>query len=1073
MKRKITVMLFIVIFFITIMESSILAYNSVSNNGGISFKRITIQDGLSQTTVEYIYQDSDGYMWFGTDSGLNKYDGNTFEVFRYQGEDTNSISGDIIIAIIEDDDGYLWVGTTIGLNRIDRKTGEIKRYLEGESSLDSHNICELFIDSKGVMWITTANGIYIYNKESDDFDRVLYSEEKDILTSQKVFSIVEDSNDIYWIATDNGLNRYDVNIGEVQKFSYDSKKNNNLINCNYIYDLYMDNNNILWCSTIGGGLNRIDTKALTSLFYTYDMENESSIPSNNVHSVLRTQDNSLWIATEEGLAELNDETGEFSTYKTKIYDSTTLTNNYVISLCESKLGTVWVGTDDGLSIFNPNDIFTTYRNDPLNENTIKSNMVYGVYKDDEGYIWIGTKDTGINIIDRKNDRVYRLDGDDELNELLTSERIFSIIGKNNKIYIGTNNGLNIVDKENNRIEKILYSNEEAEACQVRDIMIDSKDVIWLGTTSGIYTVDSNNVVESKNYILNYCNVNESRVSALYEDSSGEIWIGMAVDGGVIRYNPETEFIANYKKNDSLLSYNAVKDINEDMEGNIWIGTSYGLNKFDKKTEEATLYLEKDGLSNNTVYGILVDEQDNLWISTNYGLCKYNKKNDIFTTYSISDGLQGSEFNAFSHYKAKDGEMFFGGIAGLNSFYPTTDERDDEIARVKISEIEVDGELIRFEDEIVLNYNNNNINIGYFFPDYRDSNKNKYAYMMEGIDKEWILVQNRNYINYNNLPSGKYTFKVAARNSNGQWSEETSIDIVKKPSPWKSKTAYGIYFIIVAYIIYNRWNRVKILNKQVEERTKQLNNKLIENKMLYEKVIENEKNKNNYFVNLSHELRTPLNVILSIEQLITSLNKKDDNISKDKLNHYMNVLRGNSNRLLKLINDIIDTSKIESGAYKLEITEQDIVYHVEELALSMKDYIESKEIELVIDPEIEEQIIDCDLAEIEKCVVNILGNAAKFTPKGGKIYISIKKDDNNVSIAVEDTGIGIDKKDVDGIFDRFGQAYNKKSEEYGGSGIGLALTKQIIELHKGKLIVESEVGVGSKFTMVLPLKYNKK
>ena len=342
--------------------------------------------------------------------------------------------------------------------------------------------------------------------------------------------------------------------------------------------------------------------------------------------------------------------------------------------------------------------------------------------------------------------------------------------------------------------------------------------------------------------------------------------------------------------------------------------------------------------------------------------------------------------------------------------------------------------------------------------------------MEGIDEEWISAENRNYVSYNNLFAGEYEFLVVARNSYGDICEEVqSIKIIKDPPIFMSKIAFIIYSVAISFILYRRWNRVKILNKLVEQRTKQLNNKLIENKILYEKLINQEKRKNNYFINLSHELRTPLNVILSIEQLITELNKKDNYIDKKKLNHYMDVLRGNSKRLLKLINDIIDTSKIEAGMYKLDIRDNDIVYLVEELALSMKDFIESKGIELIIDPEIEEKIIECDSGEIEKCIVNILGNAAKFTKAGGKIKVIINEENKFVNIKIKDNGIGIDKKDMKSIFDRFGQVYNKKTEEFGGSGIGLTLTKQIIELHNGELLVNSELGKGSEFTIKLPEK----
>ena len=734
-------------------------------------------------------------------------------------------------------------------------------------------------------------------------------------------------------------------------------------------------------------------------------------------------------------------------------------------------GYMWFGTDDGLNKYDGIN-FEVYKYKGEDENSISGNIIVAIIEDNDGYIWVGSNDEGVNIIDRSNDKVYRLDKEGELNSLLTSTDITVINGYDNKIFIGTNNGINIIDKDKKEIIKYLESDSsfDSDKSKIREIYIDKDKLVWIGTRDGLYTMDENYKFSNLNDIFKDNNINDRVISSVYEDSDGEIWIGLSIDGGLVRYNKDTGKVINYISNDKNgLSYNSVKDINGDSSGNIWIATNYGLNKFNKSENKFTQYTEKEGLSNNFIYGILFDEEENPWVSTNYGVSKYDINKEKFVNFSISDGLQGNEFNGYSYFKASDGEMFFGGISGLNSFYPK-DYKEREIKeKVNISKVQINGKSINFDDVIKLGRENNSIQIQYFLADYRNVSKIKYYYKMEGIDDDWISAENMNYVSYNNLFAGEYEFQVVAINSYGDMGEVESIKIIKDPPIFMSKTAFAIYLIVIAFILYRRWNRVKILNKLVEQRTEQLNNKLVENKILYEQLINQEKRKNNYFINLSHELRTPLNVILSIEQLITVLNKKDNHIDKKKLNHYMEALRGNSKRLLKLINDIIDTAKIESGMYKLDMKDNDSVFLVEELALSMKDFIESKDIELIIDPEIEEKIIECDAGEIEKCIVNVLGNAAKFTEAGGRIEVIITEENGFVNIKVKDTGIGIDKKDMKSIFDRFGQAYNKKTEEFGGSGIGLSLTKQIIELHNGELLVNSELGKGSEFTMRLPEK----
>ena len=341
--------------------------------------------------------------------------------------------------------------------------------------------------------------------------------------------------------------------------------------------------------------------------------------------------------------------------------------------------------------------------------------------------------------------------------------------------------------------------------------------------------------------------------------------------------------------------------------------------------------------------------------------------------------------------------------------------------------------------------------------------------MEGINDEWVFLGNQNYVRYASLEPGKYKMLIKGRNNNGTWSEITEINIKVKNSPWKTPIAYFTYILIIVVLVFYIWNQVKILDSLVIQRTNELEKNLDKNKKLYQKLIETEKYKNNYFINLSHELRTPLNVILSVQQLITSLNSSGKNIEPEKMQSYMETLKGNSKRLLNLINNIIDTSKIDSGSYRLDKEEVDIVSLVENAALSMVELAELNKLELIIDPEIEEMIITCDKLEIERCIINLIGNAIKFTKPGGNISVRIIPLESHVKIIVKDTGVGIEEKYWESIFDRFGQAYNDVSEEFGGSGLGLTLTKNLINLHNGDISVISEKGKGSEFIIILPIR----
>lgn len=1063
----------LLLFILIIFYSDSRVYALISNEKNINFKKITIEDGLSQTTVQYIFQDSRGYMWFATTDGLNRYNGYEFKVYRYNKGSSESISGNFIIAINEDEEGNIWVGTTRGLNKINPITNQVKQYLPNINgcNISDYNITEIFIDSKKDIYIATANGLNIYDKENDNFKRIYGDEDgENVLSSQAVYSIVEDRDNNFWIGTDYGLNKVDRKTEIIT--NYYAEDGENTISDNFIYKLYMDDLNNLWIGTDSQGLNKLDIDKEKFEVFLNDKNNKNSIGGNTIPYILKDKNSNIWVATNNGLSKYDEKNNSFITYINKIYDNQSIVDNNILSLFEDKEGNIWVGTYNGISMFNLDNTFFNYRHDPLNKNSINNNMIAGIYEDDDGLLWVGTTEKGINVIDRNSNTVVKYT-EKEDGSSINNNNIKDIVGIGNEIWISTEKGLNKYDKLTKSFTYYTVEEyKELNSNDLKSLYIDKNEILWITSQNGLTSFDRKNTFKSYNDILSEKGITEYLFSDIIEDEEGVLWIGSALNGGLIKFNKDTNNIKVYKSdehNDKTLSYNGIKTLALDNENNLWIGTQYGLNKFDKHSEIFTRYTEIDGLSNNFINGIVVDDEDNIWTSTNYGISKYDKKYNKFVNYDVTDGIQGNEFNGYAYYKNKDGYIFFGGINGLTYFNPKDLINKNFTPKVVIESIE--SSEVKHEDfsNIKLNYKNKNIQFDFFIPDYRNTKKIQYSYKLVGLDEDWVMAHNRNYASYTNLDSGEYIFMISARNSTGNWSEPISVKFKVGVEPWKSPIAYLIYILTAVFIAYIIWNRVKILDGLVTQRTHELNNKLEENKVLYNKLIQNEKYKNNYFINLSHELRTPLNVIISIEQLITDLNNKSKDIPKDKLKYYMTTLRKNSDRLLNLINNIIDTSKIDSGSYKLDMKEHDIVYVVEELAMSMKDFIESKGIELIIDPEIEEKAVVCDKVEIEKCIINLLGNAVKFTPSGGSIKVSIFDLGNEVKISVKDTGVGIDKKYQDIIFDRFSQAYNNISEENGGSGLGLTLVKQLVKLHKGKIYLESEIGKGSEFIIILPVK----
>ncbi|MGL4913687.1 MAG: ligand-binding sensor domain-containing protein [Romboutsia sp.] len=1037
----------------------------VSEASNINFRNIRNEDGLSQSTVETIIQDKKGYIWIGTNDGLNKYNGYDFEIYRHSNKRENSIANNYIVDLQEDHDGNIWVGTANGLSKINTNNNEITNYFshKDNGNLSHNNIGDILITSDNNVIIGTSDGVNIYDKENDNFVRIL-NDEND-LTNQCIRTLEQDVNGNIWIATKIGLNKIDINKKHVQKFY--SQEEEDTLSENNLYGLYYDDDGYIWVGTYKKGLNKIDISNNTVTRYKHNPNDKDSISGDYIRDIFKDSGGNIWIATENGLSKFNESNEKFISYNSQIYDKNSLIGDDVFDIIEDKSGLIWVGTYSGISVFDPNTNIKHYKSNPLDENSLSENIVHGVYEDEDGFVWVGTNSQGVNIINKKTEEIFHLNR--VITEYaLSDNRINDITGDGNTIYIATNDGVNKIDKEKGIIT--VYNKEDG-VCEdnIRSLLLDSRGLLWIGTSDGVSILNTKNEkifdITDK---LKENNIDKLYARVIYEDKDGIYWIGCFVDEGLIKLDPNEKTITKYKNKENdkrTISSDTVRSIAEDKNGDLWIGTSYGLNKLNKKSESFTRYTTQDGLANNIVYGILVDDENNIWSSTNKGISKLDLKMKEFQNFGITEGLQGNEFNGSASYRNNKGEFLFGGINGLNIFHPSNLNKSGYIPNVEFDRFKVNGNYYNTINQMKFKYNQNFINIKVFLPDYSNSENVQYYHMLEGANEKWSEVDS-NDINYSNLSPGKYTLKIKAKSHNGMETNVNSVSFTIKPPFYKSKVALLIYLIIIILIIYSYINRMKYLDKLVQKKTEELSHEMEISNELLNKVIELERNKNNYFINLSHELRTPLNVIYTTEQLITEFNKTEDGIARDKLSQYMIVMRRNTKRLLSLINNLIDTTKIDHGKYKINLEKNDIVYVVEEATLSLKEYIESKGIELIIDPEIEEKIIMCDAYEIERCIVNLVSNAAKFTPDGGKIEVCIKEVENKVMISVEDNGIGIDPKYHNLIFDRFNQIVDANAEVKGGSGLGLTITKHIIDLHNGKIYVESELNKGCKFTIIL-------
>ena len=1056
--KKINIILILVCIFSCLKIST--SYANIRES--FNFKNITIEDGLSQSTVETIYQDSKGYIWIGTNDGLDRYNGYEFKHYKHDKYDKNSIANNYIVDIIEDKNGYIWVSTIGGLSRINPDKDEIKNYYSKEDSgnLSNSNLWQILCTKDNRLIASTIDGLNVYDKNKDKFTRILYKEGE--LPSQYIYSLEEDINGHIWVGTDNGLVELDKDLNIVKSYQ-------DAIEDSDVYNVYDDSKGNIWVCTLDNGLFKINLDDNSVENYKNN-NSKISIPSNNVRDIISDSEGKLWIATDKGLCTFDYEREEFITYNKKSYQSNSLIDDEIFCLLKDSSGLIWIGTYSGISRFNPNSNFTHFKLDPYEDNSISGNVIHGIYEDDDKTLWIGTNESGVNIINGES--IKHLNKE---NSNIVSDLIEDITGFKNYIFIGTNEGLSVLVKNDKTAKNYTITNYTTKdglpSNKIRSLFIDSKGYLWIGTNKGLAILDTNNnKIIDITYILDEMGVSDKFIRAVYEDSKGNYYIGCFLEGGLIKINPNTKEYKIYKNienDDSSISNNSIRYINEDLYGNILVGTSHGINILNLSTDKFNHYTEKDGLINNTIYGILVDKNNGIWMSTNAGISKLSTEDATFKNFTITDGLQSNEFNGRACFKSKDGNMYFGGINGFNVFNSQDIELSTFEPKVIFDNFEINGTNKKDISNIKFKSNENNIKINFFTNDYKNTKTTQYYYKLEGLENEWNMT-NSNSLVFANLGSGDYTLKIKTITQHGVMSDESSVHFTINPPIWRSNYAICIYLILIIISILRYMHKVNTLDRLVNERTNKLRKEMEKNEQLFKKVLSLEQNKNNYFVNLSHELRTPLNVLSSINQLIKEFTKKDNFITPEKLSYYMGIMDRNCSRLLSLINNLIDHTKIENNSYIINKKDEDIVYLVEETVLDMKDYIEEKGLELIFDTDVEEKVIRCDKVDIERCIINLVGNAVKFTPEGGLIEVLLQDLDDKVKIIVKDNGIGISEENQKIIFDRFNQVVDESSEQKGGSGLGLTITKQLITLHNGEIYVESEVGVGSEFIIILPV-----
>ncbi|MEP7106854.1 MAG: two-component regulator propeller domain-containing protein [Ferruginibacter sp.] len=1080
------------------------------------FIHLTTSDGLSQNAVFAILKDYKGFMWFATDEGLNKYDGYKFTVYKHDLENPGTVSSNSIYGLMEDAVHNLWVVSNGGLDRFDRIRESFIHYNCTDSGVVFRNI---FQDSKKRIWLGSTGGFCLFDVDKRKF-KFYKNNDKNLnsLSQNYVYRITEDNYGELWIATRNGLNRFNPETEKFVRYQNDPR-NKKSIGPGYIKTVYKDSKGNIWAGTQGSGIALFNRSDNSFFNFKHDPLNKNSINHNDILSFTEDRNGKLWIGTENGGISVFDYSkNSFTSHEYNENDPFSLSGNSVHSLYKDDIGNLWVGTWSGGINFLPSfgDKFTTYRKIPNNNNSLSNNLVLSIGGDLDNNIWIGTDGGGLDRFDSRTHNFANYRNVKNNRKSIHNDYVLSLSAYlPGVLALGFHRGgIDLFD-----LQKQLFTHYEPEDLSINSLTSPSINIVykdrqndlWVGTddNGGIYLFDN-----SKKRFTNFFPGTEDSMSirshsifAIYETKAGQLWIGG--DKGLYLFDRNTKiFIQHHHDpgNRNSLSNNAVYSIMEDHTGNLWLGTAGGLIFFDLKIKSFTAYTEKDGLSNNTVWSTRQDRNGNLWISTNKGLSRFNPSTKVFRNYTLLDGLQSNTFKARASYQSPAGEMFFGGVNGFNAFYPDSIKDNDFVPPVFITDFQVFNKPVGIggnsplkqsvseAKEIILTYNQSVFTIEFAALNFTRPEQNMYAYKLEGFDHDWNYSGNKRTASYTNLNPGTYTFKVKGSNNDGVWNQTATAVIITITPPfwltWWFKLALFLLTVGSVFGFYRfRINIIKkqklLLEQKVNEQTIQLVHLNEEERLARldaeqaraeselarleayganEELQVKNKEMEQFVYVASHDLQEPLRTTSSFVELVQQQYKGKLDEKADK---YLDYISDASDRMKVLIKDLLDFSRIGTNA---ELEKIDCNTILENVLADIRVLIkESKAgIQYTRLP-----VIYGYPTEIKQLFQNLVINAVKFRKKDTvpQIKIAVQETGRYWEFIISDNGIGIEKQHSERIFVIFQRLHTRK--EYTGSGIGLSHCKKIVEMHKGKIWVESVSGEGSSFHFSIPQNINKR
>ena len=1041
---------------------------------------------LSNSLINAVYQDRKGFIWIATENGLNKFDGTRFSIYRHNATDSTSLKNNYVRTLFEDSRGNFWIGCINGLQRYDRATDNFHElFISRKDGRKNPHITSIIERRNGDLWIATSGqGAISLKKNSNPASFHIETELTDRIGSNYLNVIFEDSRQNLWIATEEkGLYRYSPESKELK--SYKAPYH---IAGDDVSAICEDAHGQIFVGTLTKGLFRLSSRQEGN-FEPVLYQNRMNL---NIRTLIIDTRGKLIIGTDgEGVKEYQPQqdiivdseinAGPFDFSKSKVH-----------SLIEDKDHNLWLGIFQKGLILVPgiSNKFDYYGYKSIHNNTIGSSCVMAIHTDEQATIWIGTDNDGLYAINDQGKQLRHYTHQAGNPQSVPGTILCLYEDSNQELWLGSYfNGLARMNKQTGTCQdatSLLQGNLNAGKPKVSCIIEDKNKNLWVGTYgSGLYKI--NLPTQHVTYYESTRNENDDWsinrlpndwISYLLEDREGMIWIGTYK--GLAVLNPQTDNFINYKKQNNLLPGYVVYSLLESSNGEIWAGTSEGLVCLNKDRLTPVLFTTADGLPSDIICGLAEDEKKNIWISTHQGISKLNPPEKKFINYYAGDGLQGNEFTRTAVFKDKRGKIFFGGTNGVTAFYPQDITEIKKEMNVLITGFHVANRPVKKGDksgnnvitdtavmdteQFTLAYNENTFSIDFSVLEFSNPDRISYQYKIKELGDEWISTQpGTNRVTYSSLKPGKYTFSVQARDHNNFSNIRTVTIAITPPwyQTWWAKVIWGclgalLIYALTMYILSRIRHRQEVMRQKHME---QINEAKLQ-----------------FFINISHEIRTPMTFIISpLEKLLAEHSEKQP--------VYLMIYR-NAQRILRLINQLMDIRKLDKGQMHLKFRETDIVGFINDLMQTFNYQAQKKNITFTFEKELEgadSLKVWIDLNNFDKVLMNVLSNAFKYTHEGGNIEVSLKTGHNDAyrgalkdyfEIDITDNGIGIDKNKIEQIFERFYQIDNDMTQSNFGTGIGLHLSRSLVELHHGIIKAENrEDGQGTRFIIRLPLGSN--